>query len=255
MSFTEAAYKAADARLRTNEVAVIKAVSEVESNGVTHWKDGRVPILFEAQWFHKFTNGAYDATHPNISSPYWNRSLYIGGYPEYDRLAEASALDKGAAEKSASWGAFQVMGFNFADLGYANIDEFVAAMQTDEGQMEGFVRYIERHHLDAALRNHDWRTFAYGYNGSGAVDEYAPKMERAYEKYRDGSSPESPGIVNLHRGNVGANVVLLQTALGIGADGVFGRMTEAAVKSYQSSAGLVADGIVGPITWAKLNLH
>jgi peptidoglycan hydrolase-like protein with peptidoglycan-binding domain len=49
----------------------------------------------------------------------------------------------------------------------------------------------------------------------------------------------------------------LQTALNrhgakLVVDGVFGRLTEAAVKAFQKSRGLVVDGIVGPLTWSKL---
>ena len=49
-----------------------------------------------------------------------------------------------------------------------------------------------------------------------------------------------------------AGVALLQRALGIAADGVFGPGTQAAVKRFQRAHGLVADGIVGPATWAAL---
>ncbi|HUA73719.1 MAG TPA: peptidoglycan-binding protein, partial [Solirubrobacteraceae bacterium] len=50
----------------------------------------------------------------------------------------------------------------------------------------------------------------------------------------------------------GRQVEMLQEALGIGADGVYGPETEEAVKSFQSEHGLEADGIVGPATLAAL---
>ena len=53
-------------------------------------------------------------------------------------------------------------------------------------------------------------------------------------------------------GSKGEDVKKLQAKLGLGADGVFGSGTEAAVKKWQSSNGLTADGIVGEGTWTKL---
>jgi len=38
----------------------------------------------------------------------------------------------------------------------------------------------------------------------------------------------------------------------VAVDGIFGPLTEAAVKAFQQSNGLGADGIVGPLTWPKL---
>jgi peptidoglycan hydrolase-like protein with peptidoglycan-binding domain len=38
----------------------------------------------------------------------------------------------------------------------------------------------------------------------------------------------------------------------VAVDGIFGPLTEAAVKAFQQSNGLTADGIAGPITWPKL---
>lgn len=56
----------------------------------------------------------------------------------------------------------------------------------------------------------------------------------------------------LRRGSRGEGVQLIQEALGLDADGIFGKGTEAAVKEWQESNGLVADGIVGPLTLEKL---
>ena len=53
-------------------------------------------------------------------------------------------------------------------------------------------------------------------------------------------------------GSKGEDVKKLQAKLGLGADGVFGSGTEAAVKKWQASNGLTADGVVGEGTWTKL---
>jgi len=53
-------------------------------------------------------------------------------------------------------------------------------------------------------------------------------------------------------GSKGEDVKKLQEKLGLGADGVFGSGTDAAVKKWQSSNGLTADGIVGEGTWTKM---
>lgn len=56
-------------------------------------------------------------------------------------------------------------------------------------------------------------------------------------------------------GSKGDDVVALQKALGITADGVFGPKTETAVRYFQKGKGLVADGIVGARTWAALGVR
>ena len=52
----------------------------------------------------------------------------------------------------------------------------------------------------------------------------------------------------LSTGSEGRQVRLLQLALGIRADGVYGPRTEAAVRRFQASRGLAVDGVVGPAT-------
>jgi peptidoglycan hydrolase-like protein with peptidoglycan-binding domain len=51
-----------------------------------------------------------------------------------------------------------------------------------------------------------------------------------------------------------ADVIALQQALGISADGDFGATTLAAVQAFQTAHGLTADGVVGPDTRAALGL-
>lgn len=52
----------------------------------------------------------------------------------------------------------------------------------------------------------------------------------------------------------GPSVVWLQQRLGIGADGVFGTGTDAAVRHFQATHGLGVDGVVGHDTWAALGV-
>jgi len=56
----------------------------------------------------------------------------------------------------------------------------------------------------------------------------------------------------LRKGSRGEGVKIMQEALGVGADGVFGPGTERALKEWQAANGLTADGIAGPATFAKL---
>jgi len=64
-------------------------------------------------------------------------------------------------------------------------------------------------------------------------------------------------IIELSRGDESPFVEILQHLLrargfGLEADGVFGVVTEQAVRRFQGNQGIVVDGIVGPITWSRL---
>lgn len=57
----------------------------------------------------------------------------------------------------------------------------------------------------------------------------------------------------LERGSQGHWVELVQRQLDIAVDGIFGPVTESAVRDFQREQGLLVDGIVGPQTWGALD--
>lgn len=167
------------------EVAAIKAVAEVESSGDGFFASGKPKILFEAHVFSRFTNHKYDHAFPDISSKRWNKALYVGGEKEYDRLEKAMLIDRPSALNSASWGRFQIMGFNYALAAAASLESFVTSMFTSEGaHLDAVVAFLKSTGLDVALRNKDWAKFAAGYNGPGyAAQSYDLRLKAEYDDF------------------------------------------------------------------------
>ena len=56
----------------------------------------------------------------------------------------------------------------------------------------------------------------------------------------------------LTKGSIGDGVKKLQAALHLLQDGIFGTVTEEAVKAFQKANGLKADGVVGEKTWEMI---
>lgn len=256
-------------------VAAVQAVVEVESgggwftdvrreildlDGPGGFLDGpHLPkILFEAHWFSRLTGGRFDGSHPAISSPRWDRGLYVGGEREYARLHAALQLDAEAALKSASWGLFQIMGFNHAKCGFGRVERFVDAMKRDEAaHLAAFVGFVIDCGLDDELRRLDWAGFAYGYNGAGyAANDYDGKLDRAYRRF----AGRRRDLRLRHRGD---DVTALQRAINdvavyrpaLEPDGIFGPATAEAVTFIQTINGLPATGVVDAATRAVLNLE
>lgn len=232
-------------------VAAVRAVNDVESRG-GFFADSRPKILYERHIFSRQTNRKFDAAHPSIANP--SSGGYIGGPAEYDRLAKAIALDRTAALKSASWGAFQIMGFNHKAAGFADVEAFVKAMASGQGaQLDAFVKFIKANSLDDELIRRDWAGFARGYNGPDyAKNKYDIKLAAAFTLHNNGGPrTENPRPV-LRMGDKGEDVKALQTALKINADGDFGPGTKAAVIKAQKAAKLYPDGVVGQQTWKAI---
>jgi hypothetical protein len=182
---SEADFNSAAAALDV-EVAVIKAVTEVESRGSGFNPDGSPITLFEGHVFSRYTKGKFDASNPTLSYPRWTRQFYGKNWQaEQLRLQQAMALDRQAALMSASWGLFQIMGFNFALAGHKTLQSFVNAMYRSEGaQLDAFVQYIIQTSLGDELRDKRFADFARKYNGPDyKKNQYDVKLNRAYAKF------------------------------------------------------------------------
>lgn len=170
------------------EVEAIKAVAKVESNGSGYLSDGSPKTLFEGHWFHKLTNGKYTGVeeYKAISYKKWTTKWYGGPKTEKIRLDLAISLDRNAALQSASWGAFQIMGFNYGICGFSKVQDFVNAMYDSEGaQLLAVIEFIKSKRIGGYLKDKKWADFAYYYNGKEyAVNEYDKKLKAAYDDFK-----------------------------------------------------------------------
>jgi len=185
------------------ELAAILAVNEVESLGAGFLDNGKPKILYERHIMYRqlarprtpeddaaaLQTHADDlaTTQPNLVNP--RAGGYAGGTAEHQRLAHARLIDDACALESASWGAFQIMGYHAVRLGYASVQDFAARMAKDENeQFEAFVRFLEADPaLLKALKAKKWAVFAKGYNGPDYQRNlYDIKLERAYKRHAAG---------------------------------------------------------------------
>lgn len=184
------------------ELAAVKAVNEVESNGKGFLLIGKPRILFEGHVFWRELNkrnvnpaSLLNPDTEDVLYENWTKKYYKGGAGEYDRLEKAASISsnplvKEAAYCSASWGAFQIMGYHFKNLGYDSVYQYVDLMYAHEREhLNAFGKYISYYSFAGKkmvewLRQKEWGKFANGYNGSGyAQNKYDIKLQKAYEKY------------------------------------------------------------------------
>jgi hypothetical protein len=179
------------ARAINVEVAAIKAVAEVESKGNGFLPDGRPKILFEPHIFwkelraKKINPQIFMESNDDILYPTWKPGAYGTVSMQHDRLERACKINRDAALKSASWGRFQIMGFNWKLCGAGTLQEFINDMyKSEDDHLLRFTNYIQNTHLDDELRGHDWAGFALAYNGPlYRRNKYDTKLKVAYIKY------------------------------------------------------------------------
>jgi predicted flap endonuclease-1-like 5' DNA nuclease len=179
------------------------AVLTVESGGRAFGSEGRMIIRFENHVFH----GYWGQHHPNVfarhftfnSNQRWRdhtwrpstdqpwRRFHGDQNSEWEVLGFACTLADTAARLSISMGGPQIMGFNYAAIGYPSVQEMFDAFATSErSQVDGLFHYARSRGQAAilALRNLDFTRFARFYNGSGQEEYYGSLIRQAYEAYR-----------------------------------------------------------------------
>lgn len=163
-------------------VSRIRAIDAVESAGDGFNSDGKPVLLFEPHRFSRATQRRFDATHPFVSYPQWDRRKYPSTQTmRYGQLLVAVGLDVDAGFASASYGRFQILGENFAACGFADPFEFANAMAQDEQrQLLAFEMFLEAKGLLPALRRGDWAAVAKGYNGTAyKLNRYDERLAAA----------------------------------------------------------------------------
>lgn len=250
------------------EPAALVALVMIESGGQTLAQVGArlEPLIrFEGHYFDRLLSPAdrESARRAGLANPTAGAVRNPGSQAERWRLLEqAAAIDRAAAYAATSWGVGQVMGDHWRHLGYPSVEAMVAAARSGlDGQLDLMIRFIGRAGLVEVLNRNDWAAFARAYNGPAfARNRYDQKLAAAYAQAMEQSpEPETFDIARtLRRGERGSQVKQLQTWLNdnggrLAEDGIFGPLTEQAVRHFQSANGLVPDGIVGPQTEAALS--
>lgn len=171
---------------------VMKAIRQVEGKSDGFFPDGRPIILFERHKFYKYlglSQGTAMASkvfsmYPDICNS--QAGGYSSGEAEYDRLERATEIDSDAAYMSASYGMFQLMGFNYATGGYSDVNEMVSAhAESEQNQFRAIVGFIKANpSLLRAVLNKDPVGIARNYNGSNyAINSYDKKLRAAIDSY------------------------------------------------------------------------
>ena len=177
------------------ETAALKAVWKVETGGRGGFLPNLKPvILFEGHifWQQLRARGLnpqnYVKGNQDILYQRYDKTKYVGGVGEHDRLDRAIEINEDAALASASWGMFQIMGYLYEKCGCKTVKEFVTKMEESElAQLDLFIELLKANsNMHNALKKLDWQTFAKLYNGpSYAQNKYDEKLAIAYSNYKN----------------------------------------------------------------------
>jgi predicted flap endonuclease-1-like 5' DNA nuclease len=182
---------------------VAVAVLTVESGGRAFGPDGRMIIRFENHIFHDqwgqhhpevfARHFAFNPDHrwkdhrwrPATDQPW--RGFHGDQSSEWEVLGFARTIDDTAAQLCIAMGGPQIMGFNYAAVGYTTVQQmFDAFTASERHQVVGFFNFVRSRGEEAVqtLQRLDFEGFAAFYNGPGQATAYGNLIRQTYEAYR-----------------------------------------------------------------------
>ncbi|HVI27634.1 N-acetylmuramidase domain-containing protein [Hansschlegelia sp.] len=264
---------------------ILHAFIDCESRGKGFDAKGRPLILFEPHVFYReLGKGAKRdrAVREGLAYAAWGEKPYPKD--SYPRLTKAIAIDETAALMACSWGMFQVMGANYAMIGFRTIQDMVKAMMADEeNHLRACIDFLKAsgiaddlRQLDATLKGRpvtaaECAPIVRVYNGPGyAKNGYHTKFANSLNRWRKiPDTPLTPAApvalvetvdetspaVDLDPDQVRALQTNLR-ALGYAEagipNGVFGPKTAAAVAAFQKQEDLPVSGGADAATLQRL---
>lgn len=184
--------------------AVTVAVLAVESGGRGFGSDGRMIIRFENHIFYQRWGKEHEDVYrqhftfsadkswtehqwrPSADQPW--KTFHGNQAAEWEILEFACTLDDTAAKLSISMGGPQIMGFNYASLGYGSVQQmFDAFAASERAQVMGLFDFIQGRTTPSrrvtALQALDFTEFAKLYNGPGQAETYGNLIRGCYEAF------------------------------------------------------------------------
>ena len=180
-------------------------------------------------------------------------------YDDANRVNKMGNTAPGDGWKYRGRGIIQLTGKNnylafAADMGMT-LDQVVEYVQTKKGAIESAAWFWSKRNINTPADSGDIDKVSTLVNG-GSIG-----LSERRENYKKdltilGSTPAAQPITEtatvLKRGSSGPDVIKLQQALGVKADGSFGPGTETALKQWQTGSGLPATGVADATTFKKI---
>lgn len=173
-------------------------------------------------------------------------------YDDANRSSKLGNTQPGDGWKYRGRGIIQLTGKNnylafAADVGMT-LDQVVDYVQTKDGAVESAAWFWSKRNINAPADQGNIDQVSKLVNGGTiGLDErrqkYASSLKILTEGAPSAKPAATPTTVVLKKGSRGPDVVKLQQALKIKADGIFGTGTETSLKLWQANNGLPATGV------------